>query len=243
MANNLPTSGGRASNGKDYTVECTISDVVPFTVHFRQPKNMAGRYGFDYPRDADRYPIELIDLDAKDKPIKAKKKLYIGNIANFNNIYLEGSKYSSLLKSKDYLPAWLVMFPHTTTAKYKGGSDMHSLGVDLNLEIQQLIGDKSSLSASKFETLRFKSSDPTKLKVSPKTMSIASILGKGRKVTTVNDAKGKTRNDYVSERAIRIKGVKGELLEKHVSIAVYAVSNSCEALVGELMVHKNNVTY
>ena len=63
MANNLPNSGGTASRDKDYTVECTISDVAPFTVHFRQPKDMAGRYGFDYPRDADRYPIEEIFED------------------------------------------------------------------------------------------------------------------------------------------------------------------------------------
>ena len=43
MATNLPNSGGTASRDKDYTVECTISDVAPFTVHFRQTKDMAGR--------------------------------------------------------------------------------------------------------------------------------------------------------------------------------------------------------
>ena len=63
MATSLPTSRGTSSRNKDYTVECTISDVAPFTVHFRQPKDMAGRYGFDYPRDADRYPIEEIFED------------------------------------------------------------------------------------------------------------------------------------------------------------------------------------
>ena len=243
MATNLPTSRGRASNGKDYTVECTISDVAPFTVHFRQPENMAGRYGFDYPRDADRYPIEQVSKKVKSKVTVTKEKLYIGSITNFNNIYLQGATLSSKLKSKDYLPAWLVMFPHTTTAVYKGGSDMHSLGVKLDLQIQQLIGNTSSLSASKFKTLEFVSSDASKLTVSPTTMSIADILSKGLTSTPVNDTKGKTRNDYKFERAILIKGVKNQLLTKHESIAVYAVSSNCRALVGELMVHKNSVTY
>lgn len=243
MATNLPTSRGRASNGKDYTVECTISDVAPFTVHFRQPKDMAGRYGFDYPRDADRYPIEEIFEDASGNKFRDNRKLYIGNIANFNNIYLQGATFSPKLKSKDYLPAWLVIFPHTTTAVYKGGSDMHSHGIKLDLEIQQLIGNNSSLSASKFKTLEFVSSNPSKLIVSPTTIPITNILAKGRTSTTVNDVKGKTRNDYKAERAVLIKGVKNQLLTKHESIAVYAISNKCKALVGELMVHKNNVTY
>lgn len=243
MATNLPISRGRASNGRNYTAECTISDVAPFTVHFRQPKDMAGRYGFDYPRDADRYPVERVIRDTENNLINDYKRLYKGDITKFNNIYLKDAKLSSKLKSKDYLPAWLVLFPDTTTAKYKGGSDMHSLGVKLDLEIQQLIGNTSSLSASKFKMLRFKSSAPNKLIVSPATIPIADILDKGLIKTILNGKKGKTRNDYVSKRAIHIKGVKNELLEEHVSIAVYAVSNSCEALVGELMVHKNNVTY
>lgn len=243
MANNLPTSGGRASNGKDYTVECTISDVAPFTVHFRQPKNMAGRYGFDYPRDADRYPIERVVEELKGKKVANRKILYKGNITNFNNIYLQGATLSHQLKSKDYLPAWLAIFPHTTTAVYRGGSDMHSLGVKLDVELQQLIGNTSSLSASKFKTLEFVSSDASKLTVSPTTMSIADILSKGRKNTLIDPINNKNRNDYIAKGAILIKGVKNQLLTRHESIAVYAVSNKCRALVGELMVHKNNVTY
>lgn len=243
MATSLPTSRGTSSRNKDYTVECTISDVAPFTVHFRQPKDMAGRYGFDYPRDADRYPIEEIFEDVSGNKIIDNRKLFIGNITNFNNIYLKGSKLSHKLKSKGYLPAWLVLFPHTTSAVYKGGSDMHSLGIKLDLEIQQSIGDKSSLSAGKFKTLEFVSSNPNKLTVDPETISIAKILNKGVTETIVDGKKGITRNDYISKKAILIKGVKNQLLTEHENIAVYAVSDKCKALVGELMVHKNNITY
>ena len=76
-----------------------------FTIHFRQPKNMAGRYGFDYPRDADRYPIERVL--GKRKPIP----LYKGNISNFKDIYLKGAMHSPLLHKYNYLPAWLAIFP------------------------------------------------------------------------------------------------------------------------------------
>ena len=122
-------------------------------------------------------------------------------------------------------------------------SDMHSLGVKLDVELQQLIGNTSSLSASKFKTLEFVSSDASKLTVSPTTMSIADILSKGRKNTLIDPINNKNRNDYIAKGAILIKGVKNQLLTRHESIAVYAVSNKCRALVGELMVHKNNVTY
>ena len=45
------------------------------------------------------------------------------------------------------------------------------------------------------------------------------------------------------KRLFLFKGVKNQLLTQNESIAVYAVSDKCKALVGELMVHKNNVTY
>ena len=48
-----------------------------FTVHFRQPEDMAGRYGFDYPRDADRYPISFIDQDSNGSRIQKFQKLFL----------------------------------------------------------------------------------------------------------------------------------------------------------------------
>lgn len=215
-----------------------------FTVHFRQPADMAGRYGFDYPRDADRYPMKKVSEMIKGKPTSNYKRLYKGNIANFNNIYLKDAKLSYSLRDRDYLPAWLVIFPHTTSRVYQGGSDMHSAGVKLDIEIQQIIGATTPLTADKFKKIVFVSSNPSKLTVSPTEIPLADLLKKGPSATVVDRVNGKKRNDYITKRAVHVKGVKNQLLTTHESIAVYAISSSNQKyLVGELMVHKNNVTY
>ena len=208
-----------------------------FTVHFRQPKNMAGRYGFDYPRDADRYPIERVL--GKRKPIP----LFKGNISNFKDIYLKGAMHSPLLHKYNYLPAWLAIFPYTTNSVYKGGSSMHKDGVQLDIELQKLIGDTSKLSASKYTELKFVSSNPSKLTVSPSSIPIKKFIKQGDKTTVVDKTNSKSRKDYVLKKAVLVKGVKNKLLSKHESIAVYAISAKSKDLVGELMVHKNDQTY
>lgn len=214
-----------------------------FTVHFRQPKNMAGRYGFDYPLDADRYPISLIDQDYNGNRIQAFQKLFIGNIANFKDIYLKGAMHSPLLHKYNYLPAWLAVFPYTTNSVYKGGSSMHKDGVKLDIELQKLIGDTSKLSASKYIELKFVSSNPSKLTVSPSSIPIKKFIKQGYKTTVVDKTNSKSRKDYVLKKAVLVKGVKNKLLSKHESIAVYAISAKSKDLVGELMVHKNDQTY
>ncbi|MBE0444518.1 hypothetical protein [Psychrobacter sp. FME5] len=212
-----------------------------FTVHFRQPNDMAGRYGFDYPRDADRYPIEEVTEPTTGK--RTHKALFIGNISNFKDIYLKDAMYSPSLHKYNYLPAWLVIFPYTTNSVYRGGSSMHKGGVKLDIELQQLIGDTSKLSASKYTKLEFVSSNPSKLTVSPSSISIKDFINRGHKTTIVDNANKKTRKDYILKRAVLVKGVKNQLLSKHESIAVYAISANSKDLVGELMVHKNNQTY
>lgn len=212
-----------------------------FTVHFRQPKDMAGRYGFDYPRDADRYPMEEVTEPTTGK--RTHKALFRGNISNFKDIYLKDAMYSPLLHKYNYLPAWLAIFPYTTNSIYRGGSSMHKDGVKLDIELQQLIGDTSKLSASKYTKLEFVSSNPSKLIVSPSSISIKNFINRGHKTTMVDNANKKTRKDYILKRAVLVKGVKNQLLSKHESIAVYAISANSKDLVGELMVHKNNQTY
>lgn len=214
-----------------------------FTVHFRQPEDMAGRYGFDYPRDADRYPISFIDQDSNGSRIQKFQKLFKGNISNLKDIYLKDAMYSPLLHKYNYLPAWLAIFPHTTSSVYRGGSSMHKDGVKLDIELQQLIGDTSKLSASKYTKLEFVSSNPSKLTASPSSMSIKDFINRGHKTTIVDKANKKTRKDYILKRAILVKGVKNQLLSKHESISVYAISANSKDLVGELMVHKNSQTY
>lgn len=213
-----------------------------FTVHFRQPEDMAGLYGFDYPRDADRYPINFIEQDSNGNRIQAFQKLLKRDMSNFKNIYLHGAMYSPLLHKYDYLPAWLAIFPYTTNSVYRGGSSMHKDGVELDIELQQLIGDTSQLKNSKYTELKFVSSDKSKITVSPSSIPIEHFIKQGYKTTVVDKANKKTRKDYTLKRAVLIKG-KDKPLSKHESIAVYAISPKSEDLVGELMVHKNNQTY
>lgn len=215
-----------------------------FTVHFRQPKDMAGRYGFDYPRDADRYPIERIELDSKGNKIQTQRRLYIGDIGDFKNIYLQDAQNSHHLKNHDYLPAWLAMFPYTTDKVYKGGSDMHSDGIELDIEVQQMIGETSPLNSDNYKKIEFVSSNPDKLYVSPTEIPFSKLLEGGPTAKLVDVVNRKKRNDYITNRAVYVKGVKNQLLTTHENIAVYAISKSNQKyLVGELMVHKNNVTY
>lgn len=212
-----------------------------FTVHFRQPTDMAGRYGFDYPRDADRYPMEKVTEPTTGK--RTPKALFRGNISNFKDIYLKDAMHSPLLHKYNYLPAWLAIFPYTTNSVYRGGSSMHKDGVKLDIELQQLIGDTSKLTANKYTKLEFVSSNSSKLIVSPSSISIKDFISQGYKNTTVDKANKKTRKDYILKRAILVKGVKNKPLSKHESIAVYAISANSKDLVGELMVHKNSQTY
>ena len=212
-----------------------------FTVHFRQPTDMAGRYGFDYPRDADRYPMEKVTEPTTGK--RTPKALFRGNISNFKDIYLKDAMHSPLLHKYNYLPAWLAIFPYTTNSVYRGGSSMHKDGVKLDIELQQLIGDTSKLTANKYTKLEFVSSNSSKLIVSPSSISIKDFISQGYKNTIVDKANKKTRKDYILKRAILVKGVKNKPLSKHESIAVYAISANSKDLVGELMVHKNSQTY
>ena len=80
ISSNLPVCKGTASQGSlaDCTVECTISDMQPFTIHFRRPESNPalnatskstlydGSYGFDLLRDEYVYDIEdvfeLVDI-------------------------------------------------------------------------------------------------------------------------------------------------------------------------------------
>ncbi|PYE40258.1 hypothetical protein [Psychrobacter fozii] len=213
-----------------------------FTVHFRQPKDMAGRYGFDYPRDTDRYPMEEVTEPTTGR--RTRKALFKGNISNFNDIYLKDAMYSPLLHKYNYLPAWLAIFPYTTSSVYRGGSSMHKDGIQLDIELQQLIGDTSQLKNSKYTELKFVSSNPSKLTVSPSSIPIKKFIKQGYKTTVVDKTNSKSRKDYVLKRAVLVKGVRNKKpLSRHESIAVYAISANDKDLVGELMVHKNDQTY
>ena len=165
ISSNLPVCKGTASQGSlaDCTVKCTISDMQPFTIHFRRPENdpaltatskstlYDGSYGFDWLRDEYVYDIEdvfeLVDMSSGIAQPK-KNRLYIGKVDKLINEYIQLNSKDKKVKAeintittklgKTYIPAWLSVFPITHA------SGINSNGVDLYLEVEQ----EDSLSAS-----------------------------------------------------------------------------------------------
>ncbi|MCU4476646.1 hypothetical protein KTI30_19720, partial [Acinetobacter bereziniae] len=108
-----------------------------FTVHFRHNENdFDGGYGFDWLRN------EYINNFKKVDGIHYKKT-FKGNISELLAIYLEGQKTLIRPHGYNYIPAWLAIFPKTTSKQSASGSqEINKNGVDLNLEIVQFSSDE-----------------------------------------------------------------------------------------------------
>lgn len=205
-----------------------------FSVHFRVPENMMGRYGFDYPRDKDIYPIEMVGYQSHQPILKS-------DMNKFKDVYLADAILSEKLVKKGYLPAWLLFFPYTDTATYTHGSTMHSAGVKLDIELHLDIGE-SSLADDGMQ-ISFVPSDSKALIVKPTSIPLSKFLATNKITQDIDKVKGTKRYQYNLEGAVLIKGIKNQVLTKHQYITVYATKNGNKHEVGVLMVHKNNTTY
>lgn len=239
MTNNS-SLGSTKPNGNTQDVKISAPR---YTIHFRPPKDMLGRYGFDYPRDNDIYPIEMI-ATANDRQtfINDYKSLFIGDMNVLKNNYLQDANLPTILAQTDYLPAWLCIFPFTTSNVFKGGSSMHSEGVKLNLELHQFLGDTNPL-VNDGTVIEFVSSAPSKLTVSPSKIALTEFIKAGQKNFIINKKNNIKRFQYNKDKCILIKGVKNQVLTQHENISVYANKNGNKHLVGKLMIHKNDVAY
>ena len=158
ISSNLPVCTGTASQGtiEDCTVECTISDMQPFTIHFRRPENNPtsgsgsksnlydGSYGFDWLRDEYVYNIldvfELVDMHSGVATPK-RNRLYKGKVDKLIKEYIQLNSKDSKVKAENtkiktklgntYIPSWLSIFP-TTHVLGKSNN-----GVDLYIEVEQ----------------------------------------------------------------------------------------------------------
>ncbi len=208
-----------------------------FMVHFRRGKTFtdsngskskyAGQYGFDWLRDEYIYPILEVTHDNSGSPIMAKTPFCLDPAA------LKAEYLDISLKpyGNDYYPAWLSIFPHTTSKEFEHGSTMHKNGVELNLEIEELedlISDKTKLT--------FICSN-SYVKITPQELSLKDLIGSTK---TKKLGKGKERKYHPSENKINIK-FKGGTSGIDEEIKVFAELKGMKREVGKLMLYKNNI--
>ncbi|GEQ86361.1 hypothetical protein ULMS_18690 [Patiriisocius marinistellae] len=202
-----------------------------FLVHFRRPDSYQGKYGFDWLRDEYIYPIKTVTNDNNGvaigsptalctNPTALKTEYRITNVVNPIRPY-----------GKDYYPAWLSIFPHTTTTQFAHGSNMHSSGVTLDLEIEEI--DALSSDATK---LIFVSDNPN-LTITPNQIDLHTLIGTKQ---TKSLGGSDTRDFYLATAQVNIKSINAPLTS-HTEIKVIAKLARQEEEVGKLMVYKNNV--
>ncbi|MFC4414164.1 zinc metalloprotease [Kaistella carnis] len=224
------TNGVFYGINKDAPIISTNINLKKFLVHFRRPKNYDGKYGFDWLREEYIYPMVTVTNDNNGNPINAPTAL-CKNTTALKQEYLNGVVNNIKPYTINYYPAWLAIFPHTTTSQFPHGSDMHENGVNLDLqidEIDQIISDGTEIL---FE------SQNQYLKISPKKIAISDVISSNRKSRNVN---GRNINYYKLERKVNIK-CTGGVLNKHEEIKVFAKLDQEKVEVGKLMVYKNNV--
>ena len=220
--------------GREFEVneELQISSTLKkFLVHFRRPSNYQGEYGFDWLRDEYIYPIEKVTNDNNGYPINAPTPLCL-NPSALKEEYSKTDIVNPISPyGVEYYPAWLAIFPHTTTAQFAHGSRMHRNGVNLDLEIEEL----ESLTSDDTEII-FESGN-TNLIVFPEKIALKNLISvKQTKKLGGNNI----RDFYLAEKAINIKSQNASLNE-HVEIKVFAKLGKQKEEVGKLMVYKNNI--
>lgn len=207
-----------------------------FLIHFRRPSDYNGKYGFDWLREEYIYPIKTITNDNNGTPINTAKPL-CKNVNKLKNEYLSGVKNSIVPYGIKYYPAWLSIFPNTTTKEFAHGSNMHASGIDLDLqfdEIDTIISDGTEIILQSINPF---------VKISPSKISISDVIAAGKKSRNIN---GKTINYYKLKKIINIK-CSGGAINQHEEIKVFSklkdkISGIEEKKeVGKLMVYKNNI--
>ncbi len=201
-----------------------------FLVHFKRPRDYQGEYGFDWLREEYIYPIETVTNDNNGVSINAPTALCL-NINNLKAEYLRDVINPTSPYGVTYYPAWLSIFPSTTSQQFAHGSSMHRSGVFLDLqfdELETIISDNTEIV--------LESSNPF-LKITPNKFPISDVLGGTKKSRVINS---KTINYYVLEKKVNVKCTDGALT-RHEEIKVFAELNGQKVEVGKLMVYKNNV--
>jgi len=215
-------------DGATRTVSVKIAPTLKkFMVHFRRPKGYQGKYGFDWLRDEYIYPIETVTNDNDGTPIGAKKAL----CKDVAKLKVEYKDTSLAPYGKDYYPAWLSIFPHTTTKEFKHGSSMHKNGVSLDLEIEEL----EPLLKDSTELL-FECTNKNVI-ITPKKLNLKDLIGTKK---TKNLGGTNKRDYYKATTKINIKNTKAPL-KGHEEIKVFAKLGTQKEEVGKLMLYKNDV--
>lgn len=223
-----------AAAGRTFTGSASLT-IAPtlkkFMVHFRRPSSYQGEYGFDWLRDEYIYPIRTVTHDNSGTAIGTPTPLCM-NVSALKTEYKTTNVVNPISPyGKEYYPAWLSIFPHTTTAQFAHGSRMHRSGVTLDLEIEEieaLSGDAT--------TLIFESGDPN-LIVTPKEINLRTLIGTKQ---TKSLGGAITRDYYLNRGKVTIKS-KDSPLTAHTEIKVFAALGSQKEEVGKLMVYKNDV--
>jgi hypothetical protein len=224
------TQGGTQLGNYNPPPEKKNTILKKFLVHFIRHKDYKGEYGFDWLREEYLYPIETVTHNNNAVAINAAKPLCL-DTAKLKAEYKKDVLNPIQPYGVAYYPAWLSIFPNTTTAQFAHGSTMHKNGVNLDVQIDQLeelLNDGTIIS--------FECTEPH-IKISPKTIGIADVIAGGKKTRTIN---GKTIKYYKLPQKINIK-CEGGVLKAHAQIKVFATLDKQKEEVGKLMLYKNNV--
>jgi hypothetical protein len=202
-----------------------------FLINFKRPDDYKGTYGFDWLRDEYIYPIVTIANDNNNKPLNAPTPLCL-DIIKLKQEYKKDVTNIISPYGKDYYPAWLSIFPHTTTAQFAHGSSMHKEGISLDIEVEEI---ESLISDDTIIT--FECSSPF-VKISPKSLRLSQFVKSGKQTKALGAAKKK--NYYLLRNTITVK-CEGGVLAQHQDIKVFASLEKQKAEIGKLMIYKNNV--
>lgn len=203
-----------------------------FIVNFRRPDDYTGKYGFDWLRDEYIYPINFINNDNNGTPIGTHNPL-CKNISALKNEYKTKDVKNIITPyGREYFPAWLSIFPSTTTAQFKYGSSMHKNGVDLDLEIEEI-----EVLAKDGTQLLFECSNNF-IEITPKKINLKDLIN--NKLSKLLGSSIGSVDYYKAEKKINIK-CKNGALNNHEEIKVFAKLGNKKEEVGKLMLYKNNV--
>ncbi len=208
-----------------------VVSLKKFMVHFRRPSSYNGKYGFDWLRDEYIYPIETVTNDNNGTAIGAPTAL-CKNVAALKTEYKTTDVTNPISPyGTDYYPAWLSIFPSTSTAQFADGSRMHKSGVTLDIEIEELETLVNDATEILFET-----NNPF-LKITPSKLNLKDLIGSKK---TKNLGGTTTRDYYLAKNKVNIK-CEGGILSSHEEIRIFAKIGTQKEEVGKLMVYKNNV--
>ena len=203
-----------------------------FMLHFRRPSSYKGEYGFDWLRDEYIYPIETVEWSNDGRrEINQPKELCL-NPEALKIEYKETNVKNPISPyGEDYYPAWLAIFPSIEGGKLAYEFNMHSNGVDLDIEIEEL----ESLEKNGTEIL-FECSNAN-IVITPPKLNLDDLLGakKTKKLGTSDK-----RDYYLNSKKVNIKNIN-EGFANHEEIKVFAELNGKKEEVGKLMLYENSI--